>query len=89
MNQQTKGEKMTTQRAVRQQQGAWRWQIPYRVQTYVARAGSDGYLRWYLDRVGNKVTAKRLPDDIEFGGIHGRLVMTDAQRDAVYSDDNH
>jgi hypothetical protein len=79
--------KTTTIRAVRQQQGSWKWQTPYREQTYEAVRAADNNLRWRLICRGLKLTAKKIGNVDGWGGIHNHLVVSD--RDAVYSNDNH
>ena len=82
----------TTQRIVREQQGAWCWQTPYRVMTYVAAPGADGQLRWRRIEQSPKYTlaqARRVAPMAECGGIHGRPVMTAENRHALYDCDDH
>lgn len=77
-------------RIVRQAQGAWRWQTPYRVQTYVARPGAGGALVWKLAGRSPKMTlaqaTARAPHAL-WGGLGNRRVMTEADRAAVYNAD--
>ena len=83
---------MKTTRIVRCAQGAWKWQTPYQVVTYEARAGAGGRLLiWRILAASRKLTLDRAIAATGgracMGGLGNRRVMSDTDRDAVYSRD--
>lgn len=80
---------MKTTRIAIQAQGSWRWQTPYRIQEYEAKPSSDGrHLIWKMVSRSRKLTRTRAEmhaPAAAMGGIGNRRVMSDADRDAVYS----
>ena len=83
---------MKTTSIVRSQQGAWRWQTPYRIHYYQSSASVDGVLRWRLTGTSAKLTwarARTLAGHCRTGGLHRLPVVSNAERDSIYSNDDH
>jgi len=84
---------MITQRIVRQKQGSWRWQTPYRVHSYKIVPTANGKeLRWELVGRSDKATISRLrkwfPEVNSFGGLGRTKIDTTTAREAVYNQDS-
>ena len=72
---------MKTQRIVRQEQGSWTWQTPYRVQTYKkVYSARKGWL-WKLCARGPKLSLPQIRRDAEIrgllcGGLHNQQAQS-------------